>query len=85
MAILTHAIFHFNRLMVTLIAGTRASESPPGERLKRLGLIGLSEMKLFGGIKLYLLDQLSKFEPLALLYLEILRHKDAHLEKGTLY
>ena len=44
MAILTHAKFHFNRLMVTLIFGIWASEPPPGpsERLKRPGLIGLS-------------------------------------------
>ena len=44
MAILTRAKFHFNQLMVTLIFGIRASEPPPGpgERLKRLSLIGLS-------------------------------------------
>ena len=44
MAIMAYAKFHFNRLM-----GIRASESPPappgpGERLKRLGLKGLSEI-----------------------------------------
>ena len=44
MAILTHAKFHFNRLMVTLISGIRVSEPPPGsgEWLKRPGLTGLS-------------------------------------------
>ena len=45
MAIMTHVKFHFNRLMLTLIFGIRASEPPPppppGERLKRPGLIGL--------------------------------------------
>ena len=53
MAIMTHPKFHFNRLMLTLISGIRASEPPPtrawrttekarpGERLKRPGLIGL--------------------------------------------
>ena len=44
MAIMTHAKFHFNRLMLFLIFGIRASECPfgPGERLKRPDLIGLS-------------------------------------------
>ena len=37
MAIMAHAKFHFNRLMLTLIFGIRASEL--GERLKRPGLI----------------------------------------------
>ena len=43
MAIMTHATFHFNWLMLTLIFGIWASEPPPGpgERLKRPGLIGL--------------------------------------------
>ena len=42
MAIMTHAKFHFNWLMLTLIFGIWASEPPgPGERLKRPGLIGL--------------------------------------------
>ena len=43
MDIMTHAKFHFNRLMLTLIFGIWASESPlgPGEQLKRPGLIGL--------------------------------------------
>ena len=43
MDIMTRAKFHFNRLMLTLIFGTRASELPlgPGQRLRRLGLIGL--------------------------------------------
>ena len=43
MAIMTHAKFHFNWLMLTLIFGVWASEPPagPGERLKRPGLIGL--------------------------------------------
>ena len=44
---MTHAKFHFNQLMLTLIFGIRASEPPPppsrpGERLKRPGLIRLS-------------------------------------------
>ena len=46
MDIMTHAKFHFNRLMLTLIFGIRASEPPPlgpGERLKRPGLIGLKD------------------------------------------
>ena len=44
MDIMTHAKFHFNQLMLTLISGIQASEPPlgPGERLKRPGLIGLS-------------------------------------------
>ena len=44
MEIMTHAKFHFNRLMLTLIFGVWASEPPlgPGERLKRPGLIGLN-------------------------------------------
>ena len=43
MAIMTHAKFRFNWLMLTLIFGIWASEPPPGpgERLKRPGLIGL--------------------------------------------
>ena len=42
MAIITHAKFHFNRLMVTLIFGIKASEPPgPGEPLKRPSLTGL--------------------------------------------
>ena len=44
MAIMTHAKFYFNRLMLTLIFGIRASKPPrPGERLKRPGLIGLKD------------------------------------------
>ena len=44
MAIMTHAKFHFNWLMLTLIFGIWASEPPgPGERLKRPGLIGLKD------------------------------------------
>ena len=47
MAIMTHAKFHFDRLMLTLIFGIWAFEPPPpppppGERLKRPGLIGLT-------------------------------------------
>ena len=43
MVIMTHAKFHFNWLMLTLIFGIWASEPPrPGERLKRPGLIGLT-------------------------------------------
>ena len=51
MAIMIHAKFHFNQLMLTLIFGIWASEPPgPGERLKRQGLIGsvqsaLSDLK----------------------------------------
>ena len=46
MAIKIHAKFHFNWLILTLIFGIWASESPPpplrpGERLKRSGLTGL--------------------------------------------
>ena len=45
MDIMTHAKFHFNWLMLTLIFGIRASEPPlppgPGKQLKRPGLIGL--------------------------------------------
>ena len=43
MVIITHAKFHFNWLMLTLIFCIWASEPPPGpgERLKRPGLIGL--------------------------------------------
>ena len=46
MVIMSHAKFHFNRLMLSLIFGIRASKPPPpgpGERLKRPGLIGLKE------------------------------------------
>ena len=44
MAIMTHAKFHFNWLMLTSIFGIWASEPlpGPGERLKRPGLIGLN-------------------------------------------
>ena len=57
--IMIHAKFHFNRLMLTLIFGIRASQSRgPGERLKRPGLIGLNEpsrkvknMKFFALLK----------------------------------
>ena len=39
MGIMTHAKFHFNRLMLSLIFGIRASEPlGPGESLKRPGL-----------------------------------------------
>ena len=47
MNIMTHAKFHFNRLMLALIFGIRVSKPPtsppfgPGERLKRPGLIEL--------------------------------------------
>ena len=48
MAIMTHAKFDFNWLMLTLIFGIWASEPPPGpgERLKRPGLIGLNHVVL---------------------------------------
>ena len=52
MDIMTHAKFHFNRLMSTLSFGIRASEPPPppplgpDERLKRPGLIGLISLFL---------------------------------------
>ena len=44
MDIMTHAKFHFNWLMLTLIFGIRASELPlgPDERMKRSALIGLT-------------------------------------------
>ena len=46
MDIMTHAKFHFNRLMLTLIFGVWVSEPPPplgpGEQLKRPDLIGLT-------------------------------------------
>ena len=34
MAIITHAKFHFNQLMVTLIFGIRESEPPPPPRAR---------------------------------------------------
>ena len=46
MVIMSHAKFHFNGLMLSLIFGIRASKPPPPgpyERLKRPGLIGLKE------------------------------------------
>ena len=44
MDIMTYPKFHFNRLMLTLIFGIRASEPlGPGEGLKRPGLIGLKK------------------------------------------
>ena len=47
MAIMTHAKFHSNRLMLTLIFGVWASEPPsppwPGDQLKKPGLTGLSK------------------------------------------
>ena len=47
MDIMTHAKFHLNWLMLTLIFGIRSSEPPPpplglAKRLKRPGLIGLN-------------------------------------------
>ena len=44
MDIMTHAKFHFNLLMLTLIFGIWASEAPlgSGKQLKRPGLIGLT-------------------------------------------
>ena len=47
MAIMAHAKFHFNRLMLTLIFGIWASEHTlgPGKRLKRPGLIGLRRLR----------------------------------------
>ena len=55
MAVMTHAKFHFNRLMLTLIFSIWASEPPgPGDRLKSLGLIGLiygaSKKVIFGSL-----------------------------------
>ena len=52
MAIMTHAKFHFNWLMLTSIFGIWASEPPPGpgERLKRPGLIGLKEILIFEAV-----------------------------------
>ena len=56
MAIMTHAKFHFNWLMLTLIFGIWASESPgPGERLKRPGLIGLSNRSDHGNADFHFL------------------------------
>ena len=51
MAILTHAKFHFNRSILTLIFVNRASEPTPGpcELLKRPGLIGLDDPELENG------------------------------------
>ena len=48
MDIMTRAKFHFNQLMLTLMFGVWASESPlgPGEQLKRPGLIGLKPYAL---------------------------------------
>ena len=51
MGIMTHAKFHFNWMMLTLIFGIRASDSEPptpgpGERLKRLCVIGLKQPKV---------------------------------------
>ena len=44
------AKFHFNRLILTLILGIRASEPPgAGEWLKRPGLIGLTILTCFRG------------------------------------
>ena len=46
MDIMTHAKFHFNRLIFTLMFAIGASEPPPprpGEQLKRPGLIGLNK------------------------------------------
>ena len=50
MALMTHATFHFNRLMVTLIFGIPVTiKAPgPGERLKRPGLIGLRRARNHG-------------------------------------
>ena len=60
MAAMTHAKFHFNRLMLTLSFGIWASEPPspfgPGEGLKRPGLVGLN----IGNIEFFL----TKFEAL---------------------
>ena len=53
MAIMTHAEFHLNRLILILILGIRASEPPPpppvrpGERLKKAGPDGVK-----AGVKL---------------------------------
>ena len=65
MAIMTHAKFHFNWLMLTLIFAIWASEPPgPGERLKRPGLIGLkrylNEKNLIHG---RVMAMISKFSP----------------------
>ena len=59
-AIMTHANFHFNLLMPTMIFGIRASEPPPppplraSERLKRPGLIGLMDQSLQVLLKSYM-------------------------------
>ena len=46
MDIMTHAKFHFNQLMLTLIFGVWASEPPPRawQTTKKAGLVGLNDM-----------------------------------------
>ena len=47
MAIMTHAKFDFNWLMLTLILASGPLSPPgPGERLKRPGLIGLNNTEV---------------------------------------
>ena len=46
MATMTQATFHFNRLMLTLIFGIRASDSPVARRMaERPGLIGFNNLR----------------------------------------
>ena len=60
MAIMTHAKFDFNWLMLTLIFGIWAPEPPgPGERLKRPGLIGL-KISITTGIYMVTIKLLAK-------------------------
>ena len=58
---MTHTKFNFNQLILTLIFGIRASEPPgPGERLERLGLIGLKEDLVNNGYSLFVEEVISK-------------------------
>ena len=43
MSLLTHAEFHFHRLMVTLIFGIRASEPPPPGAWRTTEKVGLNQ------------------------------------------
>ena len=60
MAIMTHAKFHFNRLMLTLIFGIWACPSPRAWRTtERPGLIVLNEM-IIGDKKLEIRDSIGR-------------------------
>ena len=45
MDIMTHAKFHFNRLMLTLIFGIQASEPPPPRAWRTTEKAGLDRVK----------------------------------------